>query len=100
MNLCIPTSFRLGGHTWRVRIKRMKEVYGECDFDRHIIYIATFVDGKETTEETRYQTYLHECNHADLHILGRQDDEELVSGLEQMQWQRHKSARYAKELDE
>ena len=92
----IPTSFRLGGHTWRVKLCKLSGVYGECDYDRHTIRIASVIDGKETTEQVRYQTYLHEYYHAALHTLGREDDEELVAGLEQMAWQRMKSERYGK----
>jgi len=92
----IPTSFRLGGHTWRVKMCKLKGLYGDCDFDKHIIRIATEIDGVPTTEETQYQTYIHECKHADLRTLGREDDEELVSGLEQMEWQRYKTSRWKK----
>lgn len=99
MNL--PTSFKLGAHTWRVRVvksigKPGGECYGECVFVEHRINIAKVVEGKPVSEATMYQTFLHEFIHAALHILGRNDDEELAAGLEQMLYQLHKTARYPK----
>ena len=90
----LPTSFRLGGHTWRVKVCKLTDLYGECDYDKHVIRIASEVNSKPTTEQTRFQTFIHEYYHAALHTLGREDDEEIVAGLEQMTWQLIKTARW------
>lgn len=99
--MTLPTSFKLGAHTWRVRVVKSigrpgASCYGECDFMDHKILIAQIVEGKSVSAESMYQTFLHEFVHAALHILGRNDDEELAAGLEQMLYQLHKTARYPK----
>lgn len=100
----IPTSFKLGAHTWKVKIvdkigEPSEYVYGICYTTDHIIHIAKSVNGKKVTESSMYQTFLHEFVHAALHILGREDDEELAAGLEQMYYQLHKTAKYPKSID-
>jgi hypothetical protein len=92
----IPTSFQLGGHRWRVKVLRCSGVYGQCDFDKHVLMIASHVDGVETSEEQRYATFLHEFIHAALHTLGMDDSEQLAAGLEQMMFQLNKTARFKK----
>jgi hypothetical protein len=94
MSYEVPTSFRLGGHTWRVKMVKLKGLYGDCDTDKHIIRIASELDGKPTTAETQYATFLHEFIHAALHTLGVDDDEQLAAGLEQMLFQLTKTARW------
>lgn len=94
VNFPIPTSFRMGGHTWRVKMCKMTEAYGECDHDKHLIRIATEIDGKPTTEDVRRQTFIHEVFHAVEYTLGRETDEGLVSGFEQMTWQLLKTAKW------
>jgi hypothetical protein len=90
----VPTSFRLGGHTWRIKLTPLKGMYGDCDTDKNLIRIATELDGKPTTAETRYATFLHEFIHAALHTIGVADDEQLAAGLEQMFFQLTKTARW------
>lgn len=94
MSYEIPTSFKLAGHSWRVRVVKLQGMYGDCDCDKHIIRIASHVDGKATTQEQRYATFLHEFVHAALHTLGMDDSEQLAAGLEQMMFQLHKTARW------
>lgn len=97
----IPSSFKLGAHTWKVKVvKSLGELegafYGQCDYDNHVIHIAKLVRGKRQSDSAMYQTFLHEFVHAALHILGRNDDEELAAGLEQMYFQLAKTAKYPK----
>lgn len=92
--MTIPKSFELGGFTWKVRVCKMTEVYGECDYASHTLRIASHVDGKRVSLESRFASFLHEFFHAALHTLGKLDDEELVAGLEQMTFQMMKSSRY------
>lgn len=94
MNLRIPTSFRLGGHTWRIRFRKLTGCYGECDYDNHVIYISTHAHGKPTTAETRFQTFIHEALHAVEYSLGRDTDEQMVAGMEQMIYQLFKTAKW------
>lgn len=90
----IPTSFRMGGHTWRVKLCKMSGVFGECEHDKHIIRIASEIDGKPTTEAVRFQTFIHEALHAVEYSLGRETNEELVAGMEQMIYQLFKTAKW------
>jgi hypothetical protein len=92
--MTIPKAFELGGFTWRVKMCKMSAVYGECDYATHTLRIASHIDGKRVNAEQRYASFLHEFFHAALHTLGRNDDEELVAGLEQMMFQMMKSARH------
>lgn len=92
--MTIPKSFELGGFTWKVRVCKMTDVYGECDYASHTLRIASHVDGKRVSLESRFASFLHEFFHAALHTLGKLDDEELVAGLEQMTFQMMKSSRY------
>lgn len=93
--MTIPKTFELGGFTWKVKLCKMTEVYGECDYGSHTLRIASHIDGKRVDAEQRFAAFLHEFFHAALHTLGRNDDEELVAGLEQMTFQMMKSARYS-----
>lgn len=90
----IPTSFQLAGHRWRVIRVKSNEYYGECDTNAHIIRIAAMLNGKPTTSEQQYATFLHEFVHAALHTLGIEDNEQLAAGLEQMLLQMAKTARW------
>lgn len=97
----IPTSFKLGAHTWKVKIVNKIDndsdsFHGICYTTEHIIKIARTVNGKKMSDDSMYQTFLHEFVHAALHILGREDDEELAAGLEQMYYQLYKTAKYPK----
>lgn len=103
----IPTSFKLGGNTWRVRIMKhlvqigpnndVQHLYGLCDVENNLIRIARTIDGRTCTDETIYKTFIHEFIHAALYTCGKQyQDEELVVGLENMVWQYIKTARGGK----
>ena len=96
-----PTSFKLGAHTWKVKtvdslVDAGSHLHGICYPGENRIEIARTVNGKKVSEDSMYQTFLHEFIHAALHILGRNDNEELAAGLEQMLYQLHKTARYPK----
>lgn len=90
----IPSSFKLGAHTWRVRYKKMVDLFGYCDCDRHLICISTFVRDRPTTEEERITTFIHEMGHAVLHTMGKEDNEELVAATEQLIYQAIKTQRF------
>lgn len=103
----IPTSFKLGGNTWRVRIMKhlvqigpnndVQHLYGLCDVENNLIRIARTIDGRPCTDETIYKTFIHEFIHAALYTCGKAyQDEELVVGLENMVWQYIKTARGGK----
>lgn len=96
-----PASFKLGAHTWRVKIVNQlvdgsQHLYGICHMDENRIEIARTVKGRELSEDSIFQTFLHEFVHAALYILGRGDNEELAAGFEQMLYQLHKTAKYPK----
>lgn len=93
--MTIPKTFELGGFTWKVKLCKMTEVYGECDYGSHTLRVASHIDGKRVDAEQRFAAFLHEFFHAALHTLGRNDDEELVAGLEQMAFQMMKTSRYS-----
>lgn len=103
----IPTSFKLGGNTWRVRIMKhlvqigpnndVQHLYGLCDVESNLIRIARTIDGRTCSEETIYKTFIHEFIHAALYTVGKQyQDEELVIGLGNMVWQYLRTARGSK----
>lgn len=103
----IPTSFKLGGNTWRVKIQKsivvvtpageVQHLYGECNADTYTIRVARTVGGAICSPDTMTQTFIHEFIHAALYTIGRRfDDEELVVGLENMVWQYFKTARIPK----
>lgn len=101
MTPAIPTSFKLGAHTWRVKL--VKELiadevdcFGNCDSDKMVITIALNVSSKPTTEDQRFATFLHEFMHAAMHTLGMEDNEQLAAGMEQMLLQLFKTARWKK----
>ena len=104
----IPTSFKLGGNTWKVRLYKhlvqvgpnndVQHLYGLCDVENNMIKIARSIDGRVCAEETIYKTFIHEFIHAALYTCGKQyQDEELVVGLENMVWQYIKTARGGKQ---
>ena len=90
----IPTSFQLAGHRWKVRRVKTNGLFGDCDTNNHVIRVAVELDGKPTTPEQQYATFLHEFVHAALHTLGIEDNEQLAAGLEQMLFQMTKTARW------
>jgi Zn-dependent peptidase ImmA (M78 family) len=92
----VPTSFKLGAHTWKIRRKKMEDFYGMCDCDNHIIYISTFVNNKPTTELEQFSTFIHELGHAVLSTMGLPDDEQLVRGAEELFLQVIMTSKYAK----
>jgi hypothetical protein len=62
----IPTSFQLGGITWKVVLrKRLPGKYGECDLSKTTIYIRNNIE-KELME----QTFCHELSHAIQFAMG------------------------------
>lgn len=89
----IPTSFKLGGHTWRVRMCKMRGAYGECDSEKHTIRIATHVDGRLTTIDTQIKTFLHEWHHAFEAATGQEHNEERTRLFEEMAWQTIKTSK-------
>lgn len=91
----IPTSFKLGGSTWRVRLVKMRHAYGETDFAKHTIRIASYLDGEETSEETRLKTFLHEWFHAFQYTIGIDTTEELAVLFENMAYQTLKTSKGA-----
>lgn len=107
----IPTSFKLGGNTWRVRVVKhivaigskgeVQHLYGDCAIDEQRIRLARSVDGRPCTDEQIQQTFIHEFIHAALYTIGRKfDDEELVVGLENMVWQLIRTAKISRERAE
>lgn len=103
----IPTSFKLGGNTWKVRTLKhivhigpnneVMHLYGDCDIEKCLIRIAKNVDGRPCTQDTIIQTFIHEFIHAALYTIGKKfDDEELVIGLENMVWQYLRTAKESK----
>lgn len=93
----IPTSFKLGGNTWRVKRAKLRDAYGDCNPTTYVIRIATHVNGVATTEKIQFQAYLHEWAHAILFTMGRGAQETLVAGLEQMLYQSITTAKYPKD---
>lgn len=89
----IPTSFKMGPVTWRVRLVKMKSLYGETDLEKHTIRIATFIDGRETSHEERVRTFFHEWFHAFQYTLGIETTEEMAVLFENMAYQSFKTAK-------
>lgn len=75
----IPTSFKLGAYTWRIRYKRMRDTLGMCDPTKCIIYI-----NPDQTNLQQYSTYLHETTHAILFAMGYGDEEKFVISFEEL----------------
>lgn len=62
----IPTSFQLGGFTWKVRqMKRLPGKYGDCDLAKREIRILQKLD-----DEMKGQVFCHELGHAILFAMG------------------------------
>lgn len=62
----IPTSFQLGGITWKVVLrKRLPGKYGECDLAKTTIYVRENID-----QELKEQTFCHELAHAIQFAMG------------------------------
>jgi hypothetical protein len=62
----IPTSFKLGGLTWKVVLrKRLPGKYGECDLAKTTIYVRNNI-----SQELMEQTFCHELAHAIQFAMG------------------------------
>ncbi len=62
----IPSSFVLGGLTWKVRfVKRLPGKYGDCDLAKQVITIKSTI-----SKELQEQTFCHELVHAILFARG------------------------------
>lgn len=101
MKPAIPTSFKLGAHTWRVKLVKQLvqdgvDCFGNCDSDKQVISIALHISGKPTNESQRFSSFLHEFMHAAMHTLGMEDNEQIAAGMEQMLLQLFKTARWKK----
>ena len=80
----LASSFKLGAHTWKVKYKKMPDLFGLCDPDNHIIYISTDVNGRPTSEIQQMSSLIHEIGHAVLHTMGLPDDERFVAAAEEL----------------
>jgi predicted SprT family Zn-dependent metalloprotease len=68
----IPTSFTLGGLTWKVRLmKRLPGRYGECQLSKTTIQLLD----KDVTQELQEQTFCHELVHSILFAMGKPQEE-------------------------
>ena len=61
----LPKAIDISGTTFQIKIKAMKDVHGECWFDKKTINI----DSKQNVEQA-LQTLFHEYIHALLYISG------------------------------
>lgn len=91
----IPKSFVMAGNRWQVKLRKRLDGYGLCDFGAHTILIAETVQGRPTTHEERYKTFIHETLHALEFTMGRKPDEAFVSAAEQLIFQAVRTARGA-----
>ena len=89
--LAIPTSFKLGANTWRVRYRKMPGVHGMCEADKHTIYL-----NPEQKPKDLYSTYLHELTHAILFTMGYDEEEKFVAAYEQLLLQVMTTQRHSK----
>lgn len=91
--MIVPKSFVMAGNKWRVRLRKKLDGYGLCDFETHTILIAETVNGKPTSDDDRFKTFIHEALHALEFTMGRRTDEEFVSAAEQLIYQAMRTAR-------
>lgn len=91
--MLIPKSFVMAGNRWHVRLRKRLDGYGLCEFDTHTILIAETVQGRPTTHEERFKTFIHEALHALEFTMGRDADEAFVSAAEQLIFQAVRTAR-------
>jgi len=89
----VPKSFVMAGNRWTVRLRKKLPGYGLCDFDSHTIFIAEVLNGRPTTPEERFKTFIHEALHALEFTMGRKPDEAFVSAAEQLIFQGFRTAR-------
>lgn len=71
----------------------MKNAYGETDFEKSTIRIASYLDGRETTDDIRIRTFIHEWFHAFQYTVGIETTEELAVLFENMAYQSIKTAK-------
>lgn len=69
--MTIPTSFELGGTTWKVvQRKRLKGRYGDCDINKQQIQIKA-----DIPNDLKEQTFYHELVHAIQIAMGYNSDD-------------------------
>lgn len=90
----LASAFKLGAHTWKVKYKKMPDLFGLCDSDNHIIYISTDVNGRPTSEIQQMSSLIHEVGHAVLHTMGMDDNEQFIIAVEELVLQIILSMRY------
>lgn len=83
----IPTSFKLGGNTWRVKRVKLKDMHGDCNYNSCVIRVATHINDVPQSDKLQLQAFLHEWAHAIFYTMGRGVQENLVAALEQMLYQ-------------
>lgn len=91
--MIVPKSFVMAGNKWRVRLRKKLDGYGLCDFETHTILIAETVNGRPTSDDDRFKTFIHEALHALEFTMGRRTDEEFVAAAEQLIYQAMRTAR-------
>lgn len=91
--MTVPKSFVMAGNRWRVRLRKKLDGYGLCDFETHTILIAETINGRPTSDDDRFKTFIHEALHALEFTMGRKPDEAFVSAAEQLIYQAMRTAR-------
>lgn len=90
----IPTSFRMAGNRWTVKMLRKNATeYGSCDAENHIIRINAQVNGEYVSTTVLLKTFLHEWWHAFEATTGREYSEQDAIRFEEMMFQTLESAR-------
>ena len=70
----LPKEIQIGGQVLTTHIcEELGGKLGKCCCYNGYIKIATNVDGSTQTESSMLNTYIHECVHAILDIMGRDD---------------------------
>ena len=100
--MAVPSSFKLGGRSWRVFLKTQKQLdklttaaglpcaYGLCAYDKARIYLST-----EVSSDVLDISFEHELEHAIEFTRGESDhDETVIDGRAHMRHQFNKTARY------
>ena len=91
--MTVPKSFVMAGNKWRVKLRKKLDGYGLCDFETHTILIAETINGRPTSDDDRFKTFIHEALHALEFTMGRKPDEAFVSAAEQLIYQAMRTAR-------
>ena len=91
--MTVPKSFVMAGNKWRVRLRKKLDGFGLCDFETHTILIAETINGRPTSDDDRFKTFIHEALHALEFTMGRKPDEAFVSAAEQLIYQAMRTAR-------